>query len=269
MPMRDVDDRQMISFPMKLGSDHATVRLAGGKAAKAGLVTLRGPQGSFDVSAALLARAASAGLVRRNALQIVPTAQANAYLRRHRADEANAFSAQHRDLEFSRRQVEGAEQTVCINRLESPLAAMERLKGRNGEAFFPREAIAAGERLFADFTRAQLQPRITMSFEPRLSAATKGSRGANAELSDTALAARLNVARAIEAMGPELSGAALDACCFMKGLELIERERQWPARSAKLMLKTALLALHRHYVPAARQKTRHWGAEGYRPELGV
>jgi hypothetical protein len=265
--MRDTDDKQMVSLLMNLGGGSAIVQSAGGKAAKPGLVTLCGSRGSFHVAASLLAQAASTGLVRRNGLEIVPTPEAEAHLRRHKAGEANAFSEQHRDLEFSRRPVEGTEQTVCINRAESPLAAMERLKGRNGEAFFPREAIAAGERLFADFTRAQLQPRITMSFEPRLSVATKGSRGANAELSDTALAARLKVDKAIEAMGPELSGAALDACCFMKGLELIERERQWPARSAKLMLKTALLALHRHYVPAAHQKTRHWGAEGYRPEL--
>lgn len=68
-------------------------------------------------------------------------------------------------------------------------------------------------------------------------------------------------------MGPELSGVALDVCCFMKGLELVERERQWPARSAKLMLKTALLALHRYYTPPAREGTRHWGEAGYRPEL--
>jgi hypothetical protein len=268
MLMRDVDDKQMVSFLTNLGGCPATVQSSDGKAAKSGLVTLVGSCGSFQVAASLIARAASTGLVRRNGLRIAPTVEAEARVRRHKAGDANAFSEQHRDLEFSRRQVEGVEQTVCVNRSESPLAAMERLKGRNGEVFFPREAIAAGERLFADFTRAQLQPRITMSFEPRLSAATKGSRGANAELSDTALAARLKVSRAIEAMGPELSGAALDACCFMKGLELIERERQWPARSAKLMLKTALLVLHRHYVPPARQKPRHWGAKGFRPELG-
>jgi hypothetical protein len=91
-----------------------------------------------------------------------------------------------------------------------------------------------------------------------------------ADLADSAIAARVAVNRALEAMGPELAGVALDVCCFMKGLETVERERQWPARSAKLMLRTALMALSRHYKPPApsrRSRVEHWGAEGYRPEL--
>ena len=40
-------------------------------------------------------------------------------------------------------------------------------------------------------------------------------------------------------------------------------------RSAKLMLRTALLALARHYAPPAPQRrtSHHWGTEGYRPPL--
>lgn len=46
-----------------------------------------------------------------------------------------------------------------------------------------------------------------------------------ADLADSAIAARVAVNRALEAMGPELAGVALDVCCFMKGLETVERER--------------------------------------------
>jgi hypothetical protein len=82
--------------------------------------------------------------------------------------------------------------------------------------------------------------------------------------------ARMRFTRAAEAMGPELSGVAIDVCCFEKGLEAVEREHQWPVRSGKLMLRTALLALLRHYNPPPPQKPRtshHWGAEDYRPVL--
>lgn len=112
-----------------------------------------------------------------------------------------------------------------INREDSPLSSLVRLKERSGRPFLPNEALAAGERLLAGFTRGQLQPRITASWEPQQASRAKGERGGMADLADSAIAARVAVNRALEAMGPELAGVALDVCCFMKGLETVERER--------------------------------------------
>jgi hypothetical protein len=156
---------------------------------------------------------------------------------------------------------------VRLNLEDSPLSALARLKDRQGKGFFPAEAIAAGNRLHADFMRAQLQPHITQSFSPRVDG---GLKAHNADLNDSALSARQRFNRAVLAMGPELQGVAVDICCFAKGLETVEQERGWPQRSAKLMLRTALMLLSRHYhppVPPARSRMQHWGSEDYRPDL--
>lgn len=229
-------------------------------------IELAMPTGRLHVEAPILALAAREGLIARDGTRIRPLPEASAFLARHETSEPD-FARPHRDLQEAAIAIGGETARVTRNLSESPLSALERLKGRAGETYFPREALAAGERLHADFTRGQLQPQITMRFEPRLGTSVKGGRGAVADLSDSAVAARQRVNRALSALGPELSGVALDICCFMKGLETVERERQWPPRSAKLMLKTALLALHRHYTPPARRGMRQWGEEGFRPEM--
>lgn len=150
---------------------------------------------------------------------------------------------------------------------KTPLSLLARLKNRDGGLFLPREAFDAGETLARDFTLALMQPHITASLAPRMETRTAGMR-ADTEPSEMAMDARKRVTNALIALGPELADVALDFCCFEKGLEQIERERQWPVRSAKLMVRTALQVLTRHYRPQSiRDGIRHWGDEGFRPEL--
>ncbi|MDX3972984.1 DUF6456 domain-containing protein [Shinella sp.] len=245
------------------------VLAAGPVAVAKGDMLVAGDGRRQPVSAAVLAEALRLGLVSRAGETLAATPEARAHLKRRLCDAETPFAGQHRDMAQVLVMRDGVREKAFANRLESPLAALARLKEKTGEAYLPENAIAAGERLHADFTRGGLQPRLTMSWELRVAGRQKGEAGAGRELTDTALAARLRVARAIQAIGPELSGVALDVCCFMKGLETVERERQWPARSAKLMLRTSLMALARHYAPAARdgRRAHAWGAEGYRPEI--
>ena len=159
-----------------------------------------------------------------------------------------------------------------FNADESPLARLATRRGKDGAPFLGAAEAMAGERLRVDFTRAGLTPSVTQrwSLTPRAS----GTAGGAGDLSDSALDAKARVFTALDAVGPELAGVVLDVCCFLKGLELVERERQWPARSAKLLLKAGLGALSRHYGYAAEAggsgegKIRRWGSADYRPTVG-
>lgn len=239
--------------------------------AGAGLRLRRADGAERAVPAAVIRRALADGLLAREADRLLATTEARGFLRRRLCGAGEeAYAAQHRDDAMTKVEVDGAAEIVRVNRAESPLGVLARMKDRQGSLFLPEEAVAAGERLHADFTRGQLQPRVTASWEPRLSSRGDGGRGGIADLTDSALTARRRVGQAVDAIGPELAGVALDVCCFMKGLETVERERQWPARSAKLLLRAALLALSRHYRPPAPERRTtmlHWGAEDYRPSL--
>lgn len=164
-------------------------------------------------------------------------------------------------------------QTVIVNIAESPLALLYRLSKQTGKRFLSDEEFQAGERLRADFTRGNMLPSITANWDAITSKRSRGERGGVADLSDHALDCRSRVDKALKAVGPELSGVLLDICCFLKGLELVERERIWPARSAKMLLKTALSILHRHYTAGKNPETDftsarfHWGDTDYRPSL--
>ncbi|MEM9329955.1 MAG: DUF6456 domain-containing protein [Pseudomonadota bacterium] len=160
-----------------------------------------------------------------------------------------------------------------VNLGESPLARLYARKSANGKSYLSDSEYKAGERLRKDFEQGQLQPRISARFETAVGS-SKASGVSAVDIPDLAIDARRRVNRALESLGPELSGVTLDICCFLKGFELVERERKWPPRSAKLMLRTALSILARHYGFEMSQTghstgIKFWGAEDYRPPIST
>ncbi|WP_394690045.1 DUF6456 domain-containing protein [Hoeflea sp.] len=211
-----------------------------------------------EVEPALLNAALSRELIARQTrpdtkiCSFVLTTEGRSALKRMMADPDSAFQDQHRRIVTRTDADFGA---VSVNDLESPLAALARLKGQDGAPFLGQDLVEAGERLRADFTRGQMTPSLGQRWEPVRAGRMSCKAGGGQDIADAAISARSRVEAAIVAIGPELSGVALDVCCFLKGLSQVERERQWPARSAKLMLRTALQMLARHYA-APRGSTR-------------
>lgn len=182
--------------------------------------------------------------------------------------EGRTLRENHRDIGTITMDSGGSIETVAVNWSESPLGQLMRRKGRDGEAFLTSAEFQAGERLRADYTRGQIMPRLGANWVASVSSGRRD--GGIADLTDAVLGARMRVENAIRAVGPELSGILIDVCCFLKGMETVEMERGWPVRSAKIVLKTALGVLSRHYSPASGQRPRHmlhWGAEDYRPVI--
>lgn len=136
---------------------------------------------------------------------------------------------------------------VVVDDSESPLGWLARRRGRDGRALIAPHQFRAGEKLRADFTRAQMMPRITADWSSPASSGRRSGTVGGSDVADGAIAARQRVNAALEAAGPEFSGLLVDVCCFLKGLEDLERARGWPARSAKVVLQLALDRLARHY----------------------
>ena len=182
-------------------------------------------------------------------------------------DEAHL--AQNSELGETSIQTPEGLRTVRVNDAESPLSRLHARKDRNGKTWIDDTQLQAGERLRSDFEKACLQPRISANWEAAVASGSRSAMQAG-DISDFAIDARNRFNRALAAVGPELAGVAVDICCFLHGLEQVERARGWPPRSAKLMLRAALDMLVRHYglvTGAGARSVRQWGAQDYRPQI--
>ena len=168
-----------------------------------------------------------------------------------RSGDADGFQAQHRDVERRKVPTRTGWHDVSVNRNESPLGRLHGRRDRQGRAWIDDAALAAGERLRRDFDRAQFAPRMSASWDPTARCSPRTGAGSNADAGDGALDARARMRSALDDMPPDLRGVVVDVCCYLKGLETVERERHWPPRSAKLMLRTGLEQLSRHYGTVA------------------
>src|SRR5690606_28720056 len=98
---------------------------------------------------------------------------------------------------------------------ESPLSRLATATG--GEApFLSPHQFEAGERVRRLAERAQMQPRITMSYSAAHIAGGRGPQRA-AEMSDMAAEARKALADIHRVLPRDCAGVVLDVCGFLKG----------------------------------------------------
>lgn len=147
---------------------------------------------------------------------------------------------------------------ISVNLGESPLGWLSKRKDAEGRPFLSEEAVAAGERLRMDFERAQLGPNVTQDWRRFLTAgATAGTQNSGMrDVDGGADAARKRVMAALDDLGPDLGDAVFRTCCFLEGLESVERALNWSARSGKIVLRIALHRLSAHYERCDRPKHR-------------
>lgn len=144
-----------------------------------------------------------------------------------------------------------------MSRLEDmKVLRLASVREGNGQAFLASHHLAAADRLERLIARARLAPRVTMSYDAaRAGGGTKGGNGV-AEMSDTAAEARQKLNRMATALPPDCWNVVFDVCGMGKGLQVIETERCWPRRSAKLVLRIALDQLAAYFGLSAQAEGR-------------
>ncbi len=131
--------------------------------------------------------------------------------------------------------------SVTINLAESPLGWL-KARGLVSERQFD-----AGERLRAEWERAQLSPSVTMRWDA--SPQGRSARGGPVRLdpAEAQVAAKRRFEAAVAAVGPGMSDILWRVVCAGEGMRDAEQALGWPARAGKLVLGLALDRLADHY----------------------
>ena len=124
-----------------------------------------------------------------------------------------------------------SKRSVTVNLAESPLTWLHA-RGHLSDRQFD-----AGERLRADWERAQLAPSTTMRWDP---VQVRGSGDRGLTPGERQIAARARFDGAVGAAGAGLADILWRVVCAGDTLPVAERSLAWPARSGKLVLRLAL-----------------------------
>jgi len=131
--------------------------------------------------------------------------------------------------------------SVTVNLAESPLGWL-----------FSRGLIStaqydAGERLRGDWERAQLAPRVTMTWDSAPITRSRGGSSPALDPSSAQVDAKRRFDAALAEAGPGLSDILWRIVCAGEGMRDAESALGWPARAGRLVLTLALDRVARFY----------------------
>jgi hypothetical protein len=131
--------------------------------------------------------------------------------------------------------------SVTVNGAESPLGWLF------ARGLVTRRQYDAGERLRADWERAQFAPRVTMAWDAAPVAKGRGGSAFEPDLSGAQIDARRRFDDAVESAGPGLADILWRVVCAGDGMREAESALGWPARAGKLVLTIALDRIADYY----------------------
>jgi hypothetical protein len=124
--------------------------------------------------------------------------------------------------------------SVTVNAAESPLGWLL------ARGLVSQRQYDAGERLRTDWERAQLAPRVTMSWDAAPIARGRGGSAPQPDLNGSQIDAKRRFDAAVAAAGPGLADILWRIVCAGEGMRNAETALGWPARAGKLVLCFAL-----------------------------
>lgn len=130
----------------------------------------------------------------------------------------------------------GRGRSVTVNLRESPIAWLA------SRGLLTARQVEAGERLRADYERAQLPPSVTMRW-----GATRVDGGQPGDPTLAQVAAKRRFHAAVDAAGPGLADVLWRVACAGEGLPVTEKALGWPARAGRVVLALALDRVASHY----------------------
>lgn len=125
----------------------------------------------------------------------------------------------------------GKRRTVTMNVAESPISWL------HARGYLDDRLFDAGERLRADYERAQLGANVTMRWDP-VRVKSTGDVGLTA--SERQIVAKERFHAALDEAGKGLKDVLWRVVCACESLPDAEKSLGWPARSGKLVLRLAL-----------------------------